>query len=207
MTAKPKKLSILSIVILVVILLYPVIAYLGIRNLGIRLASIVVLALLLGSTAARIAATRSLLIPLLLQAGAVAAILGAGCVLADPLYMKLVPALIALSAALNFFLSLLRTPVIESFARMKKPDLPPPEVRYTRRVTHLWGWTMVADSALCLAAAAGGSLSLWLILCFPVSYALLGIVFCSEYAVRKWRFGDFDEAMVWDRVLRAVLRK
>ncbi len=207
MPEKPKKLSILSIVGLVLILLYPVIAYLGIQNLGIRLASIVVLALLAGSTVARVAVTRSLLLPLLLQAGAVAAILGAGYVLADPLYMRLVPALIALSASLNFFLSLLRTPVIESFARTKKPDLSPREVRYTRAVTQLWGWTMVADGALCLAAAAGGSLRLWLILCFPVSYALIGLVFCSEYAVRKWRFGDFNEAMIWDRVLKAVMRK
>jgi uncharacterized membrane protein len=207
MTAKPKKLSIHSIVILILILLYPVIAYLGIKSLGVRLASIVVLALLVGSTAARIAATRSLLLPLLLQAGAVAAILGAGYLLRDSLYMKLVPALIASSASLNFFLSLLRTPVIESFARMKKPDLSPPEVRYTRGVTHLWGWTMAADAVLCLAAAATGSLRLWLILCFPVSYALIGLVFCSEYVVRKRRFDDFDEALIWDRVLKAVMGK
>lgn len=207
MTEKAKKTSIHSIFVMVVILLYPVVAYVSIDNLGIRMASLVVLALLLGSTAVRIMGTRSLRGPLVLQAGAVGLILGTGYVLKDPFYMKLVPTFIAVSASLNFFFSLRKTPIIESLARMQKPDLPPDEVRYTRKVTHLWGWAMAADAVICLAAALQGSLRLWLVLCFPVSYALIGIVFSSEYVYRKRRFGDFDERLIWDKIIKAVLRK
>jgi len=202
-----KKLSLHSVLVLVLILAYPVIAYLSIDNLGIRMASLVLLLLVLGSTIVRILGTRALWRPLLLQAGAVGLILTAGYVARSPFYMKLVPALIALSAALNFFLSLRKVPVIESFARMQKPELSPDEVRYTRTWTHLWGWTMAADTVICLAAALQGSLRLWLILCFPLSYVLIGLVFCTEYIIRKKRFGEYNEALVWDRIIKAVLGK
>lgn len=202
-----KKLRLHSVLVLALILAYPVIAYVSIDNLGIRWASLVLLVLVLGSTLVRILSTRALRRPLLLQAAAVGLILGVGYCAHSPFYMKLVPALIALSAAVNFFLSLRKVPVIESFARMQKPDLPPDEVRYTRTWTHLWGWTMAADAVLCLAAALQDSLRLWLILCFPVSYVLIGLVFCTEYVIRKKRFGEYNEALVWDRIIRAVLKK
>jgi len=207
MSRAKKKTSIHSVIVLILIILYPVIAYVSIDSLGIRTASLIILALLLGSTLVKVLTTRSLWGPLFLQVGAVAVILGIGCFIEDPFYMKLVPTLIALSAALNFFLSLRKTPVIESLARMQKPDLPPEEVKYTRRVTHLWGWIMIADTAICLFAALQGSLRVWLLLCFPVSYILIGLVFCSEYIYRKWRFGDFNETLVWDKIIKAVLGK
>lgn len=207
MSRAKKKTSIHSVIVLILIILYPVIAYVSIDSLGIRMASLIVLVLLLGSTLVKILTTRSLWGPLLLQVSAVAVILGIGCFIKDPFYMKLVPTFIALSAALNFFLSLRKTPVIESLARMQKPDLPPEEVKYTRRVTHLWGWTMIADTAICLFASLQGSLRVWLLLCFPVSYILIGLVFCSEYIYRKWRFGDFNETLVWDKIIKAALGK
>jgi uncharacterized membrane protein len=193
-----KKLSLHSVLVLAVILAYPVIAYVSIDNLGIRMASLVLLLLVLGSTLVRMLAVRTLWRPLLLQAGAVGLILGAGYFTRSPFYMKLVPALIALSASANFFLSLHKVPVIESIARMQKAGLSPDEVRYTRTWTHLWGWTM---------AAAQDNLKLWLVLCFPVSYALIGLVFCTEYVIRKKRFGEYNEALVWDRIIKAVLEK
>jgi len=202
-----RKISVHSILVAVVILLYPVVAYVAIDHLGIRLASAVLLLLLFGSTLLRVLATRSLRWPLVLQAGAVGLILGAGTWLRSPLYMNLVPALIAATASANFFLSLRATPLIESFARMQKPALPPAEVRYTRAVTHLWGWAMLADSLLCLAVAFQGSMRAWLIVCFPLSYALIGLLFCSEYVVRKRRFGEYSEALLWDRIIRGVLER
>jgi len=202
-----KKLSLHSVLVLALILTYPVIAYVSIDNLGIRMASLVLLLLVLGSTLVRILSMRALWRPLLLQAVAVGLILGAGYFSQSPFTMKLIPALIALSASVNFFLSLWKTPVIESFARMQKPELSPDEVRYTRTWTHLWGWTMAADTLICLGAAVQDSLRLWLVLCFPVSYALIGLVFCTEYVIRKKRFGEFNEALIWDRIIKAALGK
>jgi uncharacterized membrane protein len=206
-SAPKKKLSLHSVLVLALVLAYPVLAYVSIDNLGIRMASLVLLVLLLGSTLVRMVAVRALWRPLLLQAAAVGLILGAGYVTRSPFYMKLVPALIALSASANFFLSLRKVPVIESIARMQKPELPPDEVRYTRTWTHLWGWTMAADAVICLAAAMQDSLKLWLILCFPVSYVLIGLVFCTEYVIRKKRFGEYNDALIWDRIIKRLLKK
>lgn len=207
MPERTRKISVLSIAGLILVLLYPALAYVSIGHVGIRLASLLLLALLIGSTALKIVTTRSLRVPLLMQVGAVSVILVAGYLLEDPLYMKLVPAFIALSAAGNFFFSLRKTPIIESIASITKPRLSADEVRYTRKVTHLWGWTMAADALLCLAAALQPDLRIWLILCFPASYTLAGLVFASEYAYRKWKFEEYDERLIWDRILKHVFGK
>ena len=202
---EPKSLNPYSILVMILGLSYPLVAYFSITHLSVRVASIIIVIILFGSFALKVLTTKSLRLPLLFQAGAVLLILAAGYLLDDPLYMKLVPVLIGASTSANFFLSLGKTPIIESFARMKKPRLSADEVNYTRRVTHLWGWTMAGIAVLCLAAALQGNLKLWLILCVPVSYTLIGMVFLAEYVCRKWRFRDFDETMAWDRIIRSFI--
>ncbi|MFH1435718.1 MAG: 1-acyl-sn-glycerol-3-phosphate acyltransferase [Pseudomonadota bacterium] len=205
MPQPPKSVNPYSILVMILGLSYPLIAYCSITHLSVRVASLIIVIILFGSFGLKVLTAGSLRLPLLLQAGAVSLILGAGTMLDDPLYMKLVPVLIAVSTSANFFLSLGKTPIIESFARMKKPQLRPEEVDYARKVTHLWGWTMAVIAVLCLAAALQAGLKLWLILCVPVSYALIGMVFLAEYIFRKFRFRQFDETMAWDRIIKSFV--
>jgi len=205
MAARRPPVSVRSVVVLAVFLSYPAVAYVAMSRMDVRGASLLMLALLFGSTLVRMLGMRGLRGRLLVQAAAVAAILGAGWCLRDPLFMKMVPALIAASASLNFFLSLRGVPLVESFARIEKPDLPPAQIAYTRRVTHLWGWALAGLALLGAVAALQGSLRLWLILCFPVSYLCVGLLFAGEYAWRKRRFQEFDDRLVWDRLLRGIV--
>jgi len=204
---KESKINFQSILIPLVLIFYPALAYFGMKHFGVRIASLILLILVLGSYILKILKSKALAVSIIVQVGIVSIILTMSYLLREPFFMKIVPALIATSASIVFFASLLKTPIAQSFAMLRKPQLNAEELRYTRNVTIVWGVVMAGDAVICFLAALAKSMEVWLIVCFPFSYTLIGIVFCSEYVIRKWKFGEFDESVLWDKILKAAMKR
>jgi uncharacterized membrane protein len=99
--------------------------------------------------------------------------------------LKLYP--VAVNAVLftAFFKSLLRGPsAIEKLARLRRPNLGPEGVAYTRKVTQIWCAFFVFNGLLSLGLALWASTESWALYTGGVAYALMGLLFLGEWAVR-----------------------
>ncbi|MBW2278531.1 MAG: hypothetical protein JRF63_13640, partial [Deltaproteobacteria bacterium] len=105
----------------------------------------------------------------------------------------------------QFGVSLRGTPLIERFARLKRPDLPPDHVTYCRKLTRAWLVVLLGNSVLVFLAAFVESSTLWAVLVGPVSYSYWGTFIGVEFAFRKWRFQEFDPNSSVDRLLKPLL--
>jgi uncharacterized membrane protein len=99
--------------------------------------------------------------------------------------LKLYPVLVngALLAAFGY--SLAAPPsMIERFARLREPELPPAAVAYTRRVTQAWCAFFAFNGAVALWTALYASEATWSLYNGAVSYLLMGLLFGGEYLLR-----------------------
>lgn len=163
-----------------VTLLYPLLVWLGHGEVEPRmLAGVLVLAALLRIHAMeRGKAVRWWLAGALLLAAAAAW---------DNAWMplKLYPVLVNAVLLGVFGYSLIAPPsLIERFARMQQPDLPPHAVRYTQRVTQVWCVFFLMNGAIALATALWASPAVWSLYNGGIAYALMGCLFGGEYLVR-----------------------
>jgi uncharacterized membrane protein len=102
------------------------------------------------------------------------------------LLLRLYPAAMSLGFLLVFGLSLRFPPsMIERFARLHEPDLPPAGVRYTRRVTQVWCVFFVANGGIALWTALEASRETWELYNGLIAYLLMGILFAGEWLVRR----------------------
>ncbi len=76
-------------------------------------------------------------------------------------------------------------PMIERFARLLHPDLPPEGVRYTRRVTQVWCAFFVLNASIAAYTAFATSRETWLFYNGLIAYLLVGALFCAEWLVRR----------------------
>lgn len=96
------------------------------------------------------------------------------------------PSIICAVLFIAFALSLrFGPPMIERFARLLEPDLPPAAIAYTRKVTWVWV-TFFAVNGTCSAVLAGwGPLSWWTFYNGVVAYAAMGTLFVVEWLFRQ----------------------
>lgn len=191
------------------VLLYPLVVVLGIPRLGIRWTALLLLLLMARRIVTLILLDKQTSRLVLLQALSMASIIAAAALSGSALALRLAPFAVSLTFIALFASSLRRTkiPIIERFARLLRPDLPPDHVVYCRKLTKVWVAVLATNSLLVLGAVLAPTDALWAILVGPVSYGLLGLVFAVEYPYRKWRFQDFDPAHPVDRLLRPLLRR
>jgi uncharacterized membrane protein len=115
-------------------------------------------------------------------AGLVALAIGLG----HSLPLKLYPVLVNGGLLALFAASLRRPPSIaERFARLRQPDLPPPAVAYTRRVTAAWCAFFIGNGSLALGTAIWGSDQVWFWYNGVCAYVLIGAMFAGERLVRR----------------------
>jgi uncharacterized membrane protein len=187
-----------------ILLLYPLIVFFGISFLGIRWTAVLLLLLAGRRVVTSIFLNRSASRIVIIQAAAMAAIMGAAALSQSAFALRVTPFAISLTFIALFGLSLRKTPIIERFARLKKPDLPPDHVAYCRSLTKVWTGVLAANSCLLLFASFLEDRAAWAIVVGPVSYGLLGTVFTIEYLVRKRRFQDFGDNAI-DNLLKPLL--
>lgn len=190
---------------IVVLVLYPVIVFAGLRYLGVRTTALLLFLFMGRRFISMILSSRSTSTPVLVQAAVIAAIQGAAAATGSALALRGSPFVISLTFVAHFVLSLRTTPLVETFARMERPDLPEAHVAYCRRVTEVWIGVLSLNSILLLVAMLIEDEATWAILVGPVSYGIIGLTFAVEYAYRKWRFQDFRRNSAIDRLLKPVL--
>ena len=117
---------------------------------------------------------------------ALLALAGATALANSETLLRLYPAAVNLGLLLLFGLSL-RTPqsMVERFARLREPLLPPAGVRYTRRVTALWCGFFVVNGGLAGYTALYSSRETWALYNGLIAYLLIGALFSGEWLVRR----------------------
>ncbi len=105
---------------------------------------------------------------------------------------KLVPFGIHVSLFLVFWRSLRTTPLIERYARLDFPVLPPEICEYVRRLTIVWAVFFALNAAICLVLALSQNEELWALYNGLLIYLLIGLLFVGEFIWRKIRFPGLE---------------
>jgi uncharacterized membrane protein len=85
-----------------------------------------------------------------------------------------------------FALSLKLTPtMIERFARLEEPELPPAGVRYTRDVTIVWCVFLACQTVAALYTALWTSREVWAFYNAFLTYVFMGTLFAGERLLRR----------------------
>jgi uncharacterized membrane protein len=176
---------------------YPFLIYAGLRwleprSVALLLGGAVALRAVLGWHRPSAQELRRLAVPGLL----VAAVLVLTLALNDARALLFVPVL-ANGALLVAFGRTLRGPsLVETFARLREPELSDAQIRYCQTVTGVWCVFFAANAAVCLWLALVADLWLWTLYTGLVSYLLVGAVFAVEFVVRSWRFRNYQGTLV-----------
>jgi uncharacterized membrane protein len=102
------------------------------------------------------------------------------------LLLRFYPSLVNLGLLIAFGATLVRGPsMIEKFARLGNPDLPPGAVRYTRRVTQVWCGFFVLNGAFSVYTALYWSRASWSLFNGAIAYGLIGMLLVAEVI---WRY-------------------
>lgn len=184
---------------------YPLLVYVGVSRWSPRTLGLVLLAALLPGLVSKLrTADRAHLWPVLRVPLSIFALVGLGAALDEPRFFYALPVLVNLMLLANFAATL-RGPVsmIERFARMQEPELPPGGEAYCRKVTIVWCWFFVANAAASAALALWAPVAWWSLYVGGIAYLLIGVMFTVEYIVRKATFRRFSDALP-DRLLRKV---
>ena len=166
--------------------------WLGLTHGSPRLLAVLLILLLVPAAARRLrgrsrAALAPLALPPLVAIAAlvVAAVLDArGWVLAVPVAIN---ALLLL--AFGFTLRRGSLPMIERFARLQTDLLSPEQRRWCRAWTAIWCAFFLANGATALTLALAAPLSWWALYNGLIAYGLMGLLFASEWVLRRRRFG------------------
>jgi len=172
---------ILSTVVTLLVLVYPALVYLAITN-GVSWVFPLIIGILFfrrclagGESAIRFAL---IALALLIRAA-----------FFQNISAKMIPVFIHASMFLVFYGSL-RTDssLIERFARLDFPELPPGIAEYCRKVTWLWSIFFALNIVFCAALAIWADDVLWAFYNGGMIYLLLGIMMTSEYFWRRIRY-------------------
>ena len=166
--------------------LYPLLIFAGLHFLdprGVGLLLLAALALRHRAQAAKLVARFS---PAQFVALALPFLLGAAVLVTNSeTLLRLYPTSISASMLLLFGLTLVHPPtMVERFARLEEPDLPPARVRYTRRVTEVWCGFFVVNGLVSGYTALFASREAWALYNGLIAYVLMGALFVAERLLR-----------------------
>ncbi len=105
---------------------------------------------------------------------------------------KLSPLLIHIGLFYIFSQSLKNKPLIEQFARLDFPELPPEIEVYCRQLTILWSGFFAMNIAACLWLAIWGNNSQWVLYNGLIVYFLIAALMVGEYFWRRIHFPDLE---------------
>jgi uncharacterized membrane protein len=109
------------------------------------------------------------------------------CITNSETLLRLYPAAMSLGMLLLFGMSLIYPPsMVERFARLREPDLPPSGVTYTYRVTQFWCGFFVVNGAIAVYTALYASRDMWALYNGLIAYLLMGVIFAGEWVVRRF---------------------
>lgn len=103
------------------------------------------------------------------------------------LLLRFYPAAMSTGMLMLFGSSLFNPPsMIERFARISVPDLPPEGVIYTRHVTQIWCVFLLGNSLVACYTALYASRETWALYNGFIAYMLMGVLFVGECLYRRY---------------------
>lgn len=190
----------------VLVVAYPLAIYVGLTQWTVRAVALTTLVVVGALLLLRIGEARGRqlkdavgpMLPVLVLAAA-------SGVIDDRRFLLVAPVLVSLALLWAFARSLRpgQTSMVERFARVHDPELPPGGVEYCRTVTKVWVCFFVVNAAIAGVLALWGPLSWWASYTGLGAYVLIGVVFTVEVVVRKARFRRYGRGPV-DRVLATI---
>lgn len=181
----------MPILIGIVFAIYPLVVWLGLARERPRAVAIGLLLVMLPLVVWLVRTTRgatrwAFLCAPLLTVAAIATSAGTD----DASWLYAEPVVIS-AAFLLLFGSTLRTgamPMVERFARMQEPELDAPKQAWCRLWTWIWCAFFVVNGTTALLLAALGSVQWWAWWTSGLSYAVMGVLFATEWTMRRRRF-------------------
>jgi len=120
----------------------------------------------------------------LLIASAVALVILAA--LDPPVAAKAYPVMMSAAVAAVFGMSLAHPPsLIERYARLRHPELPPEGRDYCRAVTMVWTAWLSVNALVALVLAVFGSDAVWALWTGVIAYLIMGLLFAGEFVLRR----------------------
>ncbi|ATO18624.1 Clp protease [Acinetobacter sp. LoGeW2-3] len=111
---------------------------------------------------------------------------GLSLILKDQNWLKLYPVFMSIGSCVIFASTLVRPPsMIERFARLAEPDLPPEGVVWTRKVTVVWCGFFILNAAIALYTVYFTPTRIWVLYNGFISYVFMGCLLLGEYVLRK----------------------
>ena len=179
------------------IILYPFFVYWGLGHLPPRLLAAIILGMFVLRSLSMSGFKKQNLAPFLPLFAAVVVSCALVAWLNDGKYLLHLPWVIALTFCWTFARTLIKPPtLIENFARLDFPILPPPAIRYCRRVTWIWTLALAANALFCLYLALRADVKLWTLYNGFICYILIGALFLIEYLVRRTQVPKFEAALL-----------
>lgn len=112
-----------------------------------------------------------------------------GAIFFQNLSAKMIPVFILTSLFLVFYGSLQTdASLIERFARLDFPELPPGIAEYCRKVTWVWSGFFAFNIVFCTALAIWADTAFWALYNGGIIYILIGTMMVSEYIWRRLRY-------------------
>lgn len=103
-----------------------------------------------------------------------------------------VPALVNGAMLIGFARTLRGGPsMIETFARLRHPELPASRGPYLRTITWLWCGFFAVNLTISLLLALGSTLAAWTLYNGLLAYVLMGLLLGGERVYRYWRFRGY----------------
>ncbi len=173
--------QLLKAVVVILTIAYPFAVYWGLQHYpAVKLLPLLLVLLVLRGLAGNRPGERLILIAILVVVVVVAFTWG------HQLGLKFYPALVNLGFLVMFAGSLLSPPsFVERIARLRKPELSPAGVAYTRRVTWVWTIFFVFNGSLAAVTALWASDEVWVLYNGFIAYLLIGTLAGAEWLVRR----------------------
>lgn len=181
----------LSIIATIGLIAYPVLVWFALSSQSPRFVALLLLLLMAPAAYLRLRKSKRenlrglALIPIVtVLAFASAAVLdSANCMLLVPVAINTV-LLIAFGSTLRHA----TMPMIERFARLQEPELTPAQQAWCRLWTRIWCLFFVLNGCTAGALALWAPLSWWALYNGLLAYGLMGMLFTTEWLLRRRRF-------------------
>jgi uncharacterized membrane protein len=85
-----------------------------------------------------------------------------------------------------------KTPLVTQFATILHQQCSAEMLCYTRRVTWAWVWFFLLMCLVSLGLFFGAPLSVWSAFINLLAWPLVGLMFASEFAFRRWAHPEFE---------------
>jgi uncharacterized membrane protein len=193
------------VLVVAVGLAYPLLVYAGLRLFAPRILVAAAALVLLAHVAwGWRRPRRSDVLRAVVPVALVAAVLVAAAAFNDGRIFLFVPALVNGAMLIAFARTLRRGPsMIETFARLRHPELPASRGPYLRAVTGMWCGFFALNITVSVLLALFSTLAAWTLYNGLLAYVLVGLLLGAERVYRYWRFRGYHGDLL-DPLFRRV---